>query len=198
MALVFLNRNIPDTLVGVWKVEERIEDLLSLYPYLQIEITKYTNVSKQLNKLCEYMLLYGMTGEEGLFVEHDMRGKPLLKNWNISMSDTRGYVAICLSRTCRVGVDIEYLSNRVSKIAERFIRTDEQARDVREQLLHWCAKETVYKYYSEQILDYFEMRLKTFEMAEQGTVAVENLKNMETLPVSYLFMDKALLTYSVG
>ena len=107
-------------------------------------------------------------------------------------------MAICISRTCREGADIEDLSNRVSKIAERFIRTDEQARDVREQLLHWCAKETVYKYYSEQILDYFEMRLKTFEMAEQGSVAVENLKNMETLLVSYLFMDKALLTYSIG
>jgi phosphopantetheinyl transferase len=127
-----------------------------------------------------------------------MRGKPLLKNWNISMSDTRGYVAICLSKTRRVGVDIEYLSNRVSKIAERFIRTDEQARDVREQLLHWCTKETVYKYYSEQNLDYFEMRLKAFEMAAQGSVAVENLKNQETLLVSYLFMDEALLTYSVG
>jgi hypothetical protein len=29
-------------------------------------------------------------------------------------------------------------------------------------------------------------------------VAVENLKNHETLLVSYLFMNEALLTYSVG
>jgi hypothetical protein len=42
------------------------------------------------------------------------------------------------------------------------------------------------------------MRLKAFEMAAQGSVAVENLKNQETLLVSYLFMDEALLTYSVG
>ena len=118
-----------------------------------------------------------------------------------------------LSNDRDVGVDIEYQSDRVNKIVERFMRPDEDDSSLDRRLIDWCAKEAVYKLRSPEDLQYFEMRVrfseehlretslsssakplsemtespaeKSAECAPEGIVWVDDLKKNDTLMVNY-------------
>ena len=94
----------------------------------------------------EKELLRQMLGND-VSITHNEDGKPFIKGYNISVSHTKGIVAILLSKHLQVGLDIEYYSDRIKKIAERFLRPDE------------IYNEAVYKLYSEQHLTYQEMKV---------------------------------------
>lgn len=108
------------------------------------------------------------TGEQDLLREmcgydvelsHNENGKPLIKDWNLSISHTKGFLVIILSKIFRVGIDIEYRSERVKRIAKRFLRTDEFYTNTEQLLTIWCAKETIYKLLSEERLTYQEIKV---------------------------------------
>lgn len=159
------------------------------------------------------------------FVGHQESGKPFvlvtteegpqaLHDWRISVSHTHGYAAVLLSDEEQVGLDIERRTDRVAGIASRFIRPDEQAVGIDQQLLIWSAKEAVYKLFSEENLHFFDMRVKVVDGA---TLLVENLKRQvataeptlaekaaeavevgaATVEVEYEFTDDYVLTYTI-
>ena len=105
-----------------------------------------------------HYVLTEMLGYEPL-VEHNEDGKPTIEGYHISISHTIGYVAIILSKDFEVGIDVEYVSNRVSRITSRYLRSDEPFTDLRSQLIAWCAKETLYKLFSEEHLALQEMKV---------------------------------------
>lgn len=125
---------------------------------------------------------------------HDKQGKPLMEGLRVSISHTvfktGGYAAIMLSRRHDVGIDIEYKSERIMKIASRFLRADEQPSNVCEHLVYWCAKEAVYKLYSADDLTYQQMRVAA-DMTE-----VTNLKRGIAVPVRTIVNDRFVLVYS--
>lgn len=117
-------------------------------------------------------LLMNLLGDVEL--KHDKNGKPLIDGYNISISHSinrkGGFVSVILSRTRLVGIDIEYRSDRIMKIASRFLRDDEKPVSVEDNLISWCAKEAVYKLFSEDDLTYQEMRV------DNSKSLVENLR----------------------
>lgn len=148
--------------------------------------------------LVTYALLRELTGDATLRVAHDASRKPVVEGWHVSISHTKGWGGVIVSRGHEVAVDIEYQSDRVSRVAKRFIRPDEDGDGLSRQLISWSAKETVYKFYSEQDLRFFEMRLQPYVLANRGELRVENLKAGRVLPVSYELNDDFVLTYAVG
>jgi 4'-phosphopantetheinyl transferase EntD len=199
MALLSIDNITIDVRLGLWKIDESVDDFYNNFPYLlsiKTKISVCRSVSRQLEMLATRCLLYIMTDGEYVEISHNAHGKPQINGWNISVSHTKGYAAVMLSRSHIVAVDIEHNSNRVSKIADKFIRNDEYAPEVRMQLLHWSAKETIYKLYSEEDLMYFDMRLLPFSMCERGVVCIEDLKDYKTNEVHFMFTDDYVLTYS--
>lgn len=140
-------------------------------------------------------LLAAMLGTDEVVLGHEESGKPTLDGWYVSISHTKGYAAALLSRKHEVGIDIEYTSDRVSRIASRFLRADEQPQTVAEQLVYWSAKETMYKLYSEDKLEFQQMRLSGYS-AERQIVVGENLKRNERTSISALVTDGYTLTYA--
>ena len=139
-------------LLGLWQMEDD--------PSLKIREKE----RKAVRELVAAMLRYddsvgGQTKAQVLEIKHEESGKPLLEGWHISISHTKGYVAVMLSKTREVGVDIEYVSERIKRIADRFLRPDEHAERISDLLIHWCAKETIYKLYSEQDLTFQQMKV---------------------------------------
>ena len=114
---------------------------------------------------------------------------------NVGVSHTNGYATLIMSHTKNVSVDIEYINDRVDRIAERFIRDDETALCTLSRLVHWCVKETLYKYFSEQKLGYYEMRLHPFELSSEGKVFADNLRENTTSAVFYKIADEYVITY---
>ena len=66
---------------------------------------------------------------------------------------------MALHPTSEVGIDIEQFGTRVQKVASRFIREDEKVSiaagdEIYALLLHWSAKETMFKLMEENAVDF--------------------------------------------
>lgn len=197
MALLSIRHLWDDVNLGIWAIEETVEQLFEQYPHLKdLKVyldEKYKNEGRKRNT-CSKSILYEMTHEESSKrISHEPSGKPLLKGYFISISHTKGYAAVIMSKTRNVAVDIEYVSDRVSKIVDKFIRSDEDSSTIEVLLKNWCAKETVYKYFSEEDLQYSEMRLHDLSSSH---ALVDDLKIKKTIDVFFDTNSQYVLAYS--
>lgn len=135
------------------------------------------------------LLLTAMLGYEPSIV-HNKDGKPMIANYHISISHTIGYVAVILSRDYEVGIDIEYVSDRVRRIASRFLRHDEIFTDTKQCLTAWCAKETMYKLFSSEHLGFQDMKV------DPVSRLVKNLKQNLVIKFECEETTEYILTYA--
>ena len=195
MPLVRITDVGKDARLGLWRMEE---DSTAFEVWSDEAARLYKSAGRQLEYVCVRALLREMLGDDIPTITHNPDGKPLLSNGlAISISHTRGYCAVALSALHEVAIDIEYVSDRVGRIAHMFLRSDEVATENASLLLHWCAKETIYKLFSFDHLRYEEIRVCPFEDREKGSFMVENLKRSLTVDVNYEVTPDFVLTYAV-
>ena len=207
MALISIEEVCTGVRLGLWRMEEEPEELLSGFPHLRLLEMPYKYPARQKEFLCVRALLLAMTGDPTLRIEHTESGRPIVKGWQVSISHTKGYAALMLSkeegaeldeqdslqRHVAVGVDIEYRSDRVAKIASHYIRPDEKAETLEQMLVLWCAKETLYKLHSDDNLAYFDMRV----VVQQEELILENMKRGKQVTVHVIPAQDYVLTWAV-
>ena len=210
MAVVNIREVYPGVSLGLWQMDESPEQLFDLYPHLLPYRSslddKYKNDGRKLEFLAIRALMYemlrvngaskGLLSHAGDFT-HNGQGKPLFRGYHVSISHTKGYAALILSKKSEVAVDIEYMSDRVERIASKFLRKDERADSLDSKLVHWCAKETVFKLFSEENLLFKDMRVKPFDTMADWACDVENLKSGKTARVDFELAMDFVLTYSM-
>ena len=164
---LFYQHNINETTkLAIWKIEESEEVFLTYVP-LQNNIT---HPHKRLQHLAgRYLLKYlfpNFPNEEILIA--DTR-KPYLPNeqYHFSISHCGNYAAAIVSSTHRVGIDIEIPTEKVTRIAHKFIHENEmqwmeqsiinyQLSIVNLQTILWSSKEAIFKWYSFGGIDFKE------------------------------------------
>ncbi len=200
MALINIREVYPGVNLGLWQIEETIDELYAHCPmlvkYKEWVDAHYKNDSRKKEFLAVRALQHEMLGDKVGEITHNEAGKPLLGGFHISISHTQGFAALIVSKKREVAVDIEYYSDRVKRIASKFLRKDEKAADVDSLLVHWCAKETVYKLFSSENLQYEEMRLKPFSPMSDWMCEVENLKSGKKATVDFELTMEFVLTYA--
>lgn len=209
MAVVNIREVYPEVCLGLWQMDETVEQLLDQYPFLQAYRSsmdeKYKNDGRKLEFLAIRALMYEMLkangASKGLLshagdISHNEAGKPLFRGYHISITHTKGYAALILSKTKEVAVDIEYFNDRVERIASKFLRKDEKAEGLDSLLVHWCAKETVFKLFSEDRLQFEDMRVKPFDTMSDWSCDVENLKRKQMAHVDFELTMEFVLTYA--
>ena len=211
MALLFINEIDKDVRLGVWEMEENLNYAqfasLSFYDRL---MSLSENRRKETASV--YSLLFAMTGNRNLVIGHEPSGKPYVEGYKIGISHTKGFVSVILSTSCDVAVDIEYINTRVLRIADRFLREDEKPNalrfakekdekghqdiipDVIPTLLFWCAKETIYKLYSDERLTF--LNIKIMDAEQGGALCGNNLITGESVRIDYTFNNDYVLTYA--
>lgn len=203
MALISIRQLAPDTQLGLWKIEETVEDIMNHCPYLAkygaVMDQRYRSDSRKKEFLAVRALLHDMLGEawEGLEIEHLPSGKPILEGYQISISHTRGFAAVMLSTKHNVALDIEYSSARVGRIISKFMREDEIANTIPQQLIHWSAKETIYKLFSEDDLHFEDMRVRLSDEDTLNHCLVENMKRKQMVKVFCEIVPEYVLTYAI-
>ena len=188
--------NFHTTLL-VWKITETEEQLKSLLPESVLEtITNknYKSKSRRLEVMATYALLTSYLKTPSVIIDHNSNGQPLLDGFYISISHTNGYACVLLSTQKVVAIDIEYRSDRIERIRSKFLRSDEPFTSIEGLLLVWSAKETLYKYFSEDDLMYNEMKV---ESISASSLSMINLETNEKKMVSYLSTPDYVLTYLV-
>lgn len=129
-------------------------------------------------------------------IGHAASGQPLLRGYHVGVTHTKGYAALMLSKSCDVACDIEYFSDRVERIKSKFLRKDEKADDLDSLLVHWCGKETVYKLFPEDNLQFSQMRVGPFSTMSDWACEVENMKRGEKVRVDFELTMQFVLTYA--
>lgn len=211
MALLFINEIDKDVRLGVWEMEENLnyEQFASLSFYDRL-MSLSENRRKETASV--YSLLFAMTGNRNLVIGHEPSGKPYVEGYKIGISHTKGFVSVILSTSCDVAVDIEYINTRVLRIADRFLREDEKPNALRfakekdekghqdivpnviPTLLFWCAKETIYKLYSDERLTFQNIKISDTEQG--GALCGNNLITGESVCIDYTFNNDYVLTYA--
>ena len=167
-----------DLLVGVWKVDETVEQLRSMFHQFSIYEEGFMRFSAEKRKqewLAVRVLLKELCGEEKK-IAYLPSGKPYLEDGSafISFSHTLGYVAVAIHPSAEVGVDIEQYGTRVQRVSSRFIREEEKVSvesgdEIYALLLHWSAKETMFKLMKDEAVDFIDhLHILPFAPKESG------------------------------
>lgn len=184
----------PGVRLGLWRITEQTKEL----PRPALADVSTYHGCRLAEKLVTYALLHAMTGHNDWMIGHAPSGKPLLENMHISLSHTKGWAAMILSHNHEVAVDIEYRSDRVSHVANRFMRDDEEKDGVDNQLACWSAKETAFKFFSADHLLFQDMRMLPFSPSTKGILTIENLRRKQLLPIHYELNNDFVLTWATS
>lgn len=210
MAL-FLQHKTEDIQLAVWKMEESLDGLLSLLPdarkgLCEQELDRFVSERRKMEWLSVRVLLYSML-QEDKEIGYCSEGKPYLTDHSafISISHTKGYVAVMLASLVPVGIDIEQYAQRVHKVSDRYIRSDEHVEPYLGDvtwglLLHWSAKEAVFKRMENADADLRKLRLTHFIPQEEGEFQVQELATdqQENYTVGYRICPGFVLTWTLN
>jgi 4'-phosphopantetheinyl transferase EntD len=152
-------KDLPnDGIVAVWKITESTDELFKNLQLKNEELIKVRNFSldKRKQEFLAVRCLLKQILNHDAEVNYLASGKPVLSNshYYISISHTKGYAAVALSKSPFSGIDIEYPSERVNRVYQRFVSEKEQAFIPEDQkliyyTLIWCLKETMYKLFDD-------------------------------------------------
>ena len=198
MPLLIIESLSTDVRLGLWAIEESEDDILRDYPSLTTIVDKgMRSQARRLERLAVAALVSEMTGIACPQIRHRENGAPVIEGFHISISHTKGYAAVILSESREVAVDIEYWSDRVERIAAKFIRDDELWKSIEHLLLTWCAKETMYKFYSDNHLALHDIKIEQIEEANSnnGSIRCCNMQNGDKKTIFYRIDKNTVLTY---
>ena len=215
--MLYYDQQIDGARIAVWHVTEELDELLSLLPDADSVIGEAEKRFRSEGRILEWttvrVLLFTILGRQ-VQISYDEQGAPYLPDYeglNISISHTRGYVAIALSEHRMVGIDVEQVEHlakpvgvdsqketRVERVRERFVRHDEFAETIVGLLLHWSAKETVYKVLHRESVDLIDdLRISPFdENVYEGEFELEDLRARDVYKIRYKVFDDFVLTFT--
>ena len=204
---LFYQSGSRDIQIYVWKLEESVDELCKISGISRSEVDLRFNHS---SRCCEWLavraLIRTVLGPDVL-VAYRATGEPYLKgsSLRVSISHTRGYVAVAFHPTCHVGVDIEYFSHRIDKLVGRIMSCGEKpscelGADEKTwyYLLVWSMKESVFKALDISLLDYQTgIRVSPFMLGRSGEASVTYSYLNWHYPVDlhYLRTDDFVLTW---
>ena len=213
MPLVYQQNINASTKMAVWHITEPEDFFLASVP-VQREIKHW---HKRLQHLAGRLLLKEMYPEfpVEMILIADTK-KPFLENepFHFSISHCGDYAAAIVSKTHRVGVDVELLNGKIEKIAHKFTNDDElkifdihdSPSTIHHLTLCWSVKESVFKWWGRGEVDFKKdivlksiiglpaLRTATGGGPEQGVVNCI-FKNEFALDIHYLYFNNNFLTW---
>ncbi len=154
MGLLFCDKVSGDADLWLWKVEEAEDFFLEKLNLSETDsglLAKFTAPSRRLEWLASRFLLQKVIGV-GVSVAYNNDGKPGLvgAKGHVSISHSHKIVGVLYHPTLSVGLDVERVSVRPTKVIQRFLDDEEQLlveKDVNFEAITraWCSKEALFK-----------------------------------------------------
>jgi phosphopantetheinyl transferase len=201
---LYFEHNISETTkLAIWQIEEA-ESFFVEKVFLQREIT---HPHKRLQHLAgRYLLRFLFSDFPNEEIEIASTRKPFLpdEQYHFSISHCGDFAAAIVSKNERVGIDIEIITDKVAKIAHKFLNEAEknaanrQPSTVNRTLtLIWSAKETVFKWWGKGEVDFKEhIQLSNFTSETQfDAVFCKNIPAQQ-LTINFQFFNNLCLTFT--
>ncbi len=207
---VFLKTEIlQDCHLGVWEITEDYDSLYGMVELATVEKTKldsFKNISRKVEWLSVRALVKNMIGKDTRIL-YNAENKPFVRGntHKISISHSNKLTAVMISKDKLVGIDLEFMSGKISKVADKFINEKESITDDPEMTkyhlyLHWCAKEALYKILDKQDINFRDgLIISPFDPDEHGFMNghVINGIGEEDIELEYLQHDNYALVWCV-
>jgi 4'-phosphopantetheinyl transferase len=194
--------------LGIWKVEETTEQILQMLQQQDWYLPYLSTISHEGRKkewLAVRVLLKQLCGEEKK-IAYNGNGSPYLEDntFNISISHTKGYVAVLLHPVNNPGLDIERVNERILYLKHKFLRDEEQQQICgnNEQTLAtllWSAKESLFKVLNAEGVDFREhLFIHDFLLQDEGVFDAEESRtgDMKKFIVRYKVFQDFVLTWT--
>jgi phosphopantetheinyl transferase len=209
MPLTFLENINTDTAIGLWKITESPEDLMARLQLKEHELKLLSSLSKEkrnLHWLATRVLLRKMLNtNQYIDCQADENGKPILINHphHISLSHSYEYAAVMVSKTKKVGIDIEIIKEKIERVKNKFLNNQELSfinpdHQIEQLYVCWCAKEALYKLNGKKETSFKNhIHLEDFVYREKGSLSAkiekENIAHQFT--VNYEKLDNYMLGF---
>ncbi len=175
--------------MAVWERTETLAQLNVLYGNNEITDASFIRINNEFRKaewLTVRILLRQLVGEK-VNIEYEPTGKPYLKgiDKNIAITHSKYHVGILIADHCIPGLDIEHISDRVGKVAHKFLTNFEQTWCTTQllQTAAWSAKESVFKMVG-QGLDFKDIELAQFSADASQFLIEATIKRRPTKEIS--------------
>lgn len=185
-------------LVVAEKDNNILHNNLSALSKQEIEhVSTINNENRKIEFVQSRLLLREILGTNYKEVSYEKSGKPIMDGTFISISHSKSYVAVIVSKTHSVAVDIEEFRQQIFRITEKFVRAEESKEfsSLEDLILLWSAKETLFKLTnaSYDLLD-FSVKKDGKEQL-QGSIILEG-KQLNDIKLSYFRNDKFCLVWA--
>ncbi len=206
---IILKKKLKDgSVLGMWEITEDISVLLNQIKLSDTELDRFNGFLSHARKL-EFLsvraLLAKMINPDAKIV-YTINRKPYLDDdsHNISISHSKNLTSILLNKTKRVGIDLEFMSHRIRKIAHKFIN-DNESININEftekyhLYIHWCAKEALYKICDKKDINFkLNLFIKPFKLNFEGVIKgmVDSERINEEFDLNYFKYDNYIIVYT--
>jgi len=206
---VILHKNLPGQCsLGIWSIKEDYHELLSMLTLNDMEmltLQSFRNIERKLEWLSVRTLMNEMAGK-CVRILYNAARKPYIEDnsCRISISHSHKLTAILMSKIKRVGIDMEYMSHRINKIADRFIHKSEKITEdpdlnIIHLHIHWCAKEALYKICDKQDIHFKkDIIIDRFNPADEGKLngLVKSDAGSERFSLNYFSINNYIVVWS--
>ena len=197
----------PTTKVFIWKIEESFEILSEGISLTGNCSGRVENMKSDLHRrgFMSIRHLLSLSGYTDHDLKYDENGKPHLKdNKHISITHSFNFSAIIVS-DIEVGIDIEKQRNKILKIAHKFTPIEEyrtianEDAMMRKLTIVWCAKESLYKSFSEKGVSFLEnIYVEDFALDETKTTATVTYEDKQVqYDVDFLEFEEFTCAYAL-
>lgn len=206
---IILKKKLEDgSMLGMWEITEDINVLLNQVKLSGTELERFDGFLSHARKL-EFLSVRALLAKmlnPDVKIAYNGNWKPYLDDGshNISISHSKNLTSILLNKTKRVGIDLEYMSHRIRKIAHKFINDNESINknDLTEKYhlyIHWCAKEALYKICDKKDINFkLNLFIKPFQLNNEGVIkgTVDSERINEEFDLNYFKYDNYIIVYT--
>jgi len=207
---LLIKQNIEDDcILGIWEVTEDYDYLFSKLSLLPDEIktlNSFRNHFRCVEWLSVRVLLNEIAGKN-LSVYYNGNHKPFIRDnsYNVSISHSKDFTSVLLGKKRKVGIDLEYMSHRISNIESKFINENEvitrnKPKKKFHLYIHWCAKEALYKICDKQDINFKKnLTIEPFIPEEKGFINgwVNNKYMDEKFQLYYFTIKNYIIVWTI-
>ncbi|MGL5111612.1 MAG: 4'-phosphopantetheinyl transferase family protein [Flavobacterium sp.] len=196
------------TSLYVWHITESFLELKEQVTLNSISLQRLDRMKSELHQraFLSVRKLLAVAGYTDFDLFYDDSGKPHLKNEKyISITHSHEFAAIIVSDQT-VGIDMELQREKIIRIADKFVDTDELSRlksfsvddFVRKLTVKWGAKEAIFKICNEKGISFkHHIRVAPFELEDLETSAFLSLEHTtQAFKIHFEEIDAFTLVYA--
>ena len=213
MPIIYQKNINKREILGVWKITESVDELLSMVKFSDEDYTifeKFKIKSRQAHWLSYRLMIRQLMGDEcDCDFYYDEHGKLQFKNMDYSISVTHSglYSGVIISNKHYVGIDIEKLGDRINLLADKFLSEQEKKYLPKVDQHHyltvqWSAKEALFKLFGKSNLIFdTNIILSPFELKTIGTlegrISIGEIERNYELNYEFSDSEDYILVYCV-